>query len=63
MFADVSTGAYGAVAYLTSDSDVTFVLAKNCVAPLKNIALPKLELMAAVTASRVERFVIDALHL
>ena len=63
VFADTSTRAYGAVAYLTSDNDVTFVMAKNHVAPLKNLILPKLELMATVIASRVARFVIDALHL
>ena len=63
VFADASTRAYGAVAYLTNDSDVTFVIAKNCVVPLKNLTLPKLELMAAVVASRVARFVIDALYL
>ena len=48
VFADASTRAYGAVAYLTNNSDVTFVIAKNRVAPLKNLTLPKLELMAAV---------------
>ena len=63
VFADASTRAYGAVAYLASDNDVTFVMAKNRVAPLKNLTLPKLELMAAVIASRVARLVIDALHL
>ena len=63
VFADASTRAYGTVAYLTSDNDVTFVMAKNRVAPLQNLTLPKLELMAAVIASRVARFVIDSLHL
>ena len=63
MFADVSTRAYGAVAYLTSDNDVTFVMAKNCVAPLQNLTLPKLELMATVIVSRVARFIVDSLHL
>lgn len=63
VFADASTRAYGAVAYLTNNNDVSFVMAKNRVAPLKNLTLPKLELMAAVVASRVARFVIDALHL
>ena len=62
MFVDASTRAYDVVAYLTSDNDVSFVTAKNCVAPLKNLTLPKLELMAAIVAARVARFIIDALH-
>ena len=40
VFADTSTKAYGAVAYLTSDNDVTLIMARNCVAPLKNLTLP-----------------------
>ena len=63
VFVDASTRAYGAVAYLTSDNDVSFVMAKNRVAPLKNLTLSKLELMAAVVAARIARFIIDALHL
>ena len=63
IFADASTRAYGAVAFLTSGSEVTHVMAKNRVAPQKNLTLPKLELMAAVVASRVARFIIDALNL
>ena len=66
MFADASTRAYGAVAYLTSDINVSFVMAKNCAAPLKNLTLSELELMAAVVATRIARiarFIIDALHL
>ena len=63
MFVETSTRAYGVVAYLTSDDDVTLVMAKNHVAPLKNLTLPKLELMATVVASRVPKFVIDALYL
>jgi len=63
VFADANMKAYGAVAYLTSHNYVALVMAKNRVAPLKNLTLPKLELMAAVVASRVARFVIDALYL
>jgi len=63
VFADTSTKAYGAVAFLTCSSEVTFVLAKNCVAPLKSLTLLKLELMAAVIASRVSKFVSDSLQL
>ena len=63
VFADASTRAYGAVAFFTSDSDINFVMAKNRVAPLKRLTLPKLELMAAVIASRIAKFIIDALKL
>jgi len=63
VFADASTKAYVAVAYLTCNSEVSFVLAKNRVAPLTNLTLPKLELIAAVIASRVAKFVSDSLQL
>ena len=39
------------------------MMAKNGVAPLKRLTLPKLEMIAAVVASRVEKFVVDALKL
>jgi len=63
VFADASIKAYGAVAFIVSGSEVAFVMAKNRVAPLKSLTLPKLELMAAVIASRVAKFVSDALQL
>jgi len=62
VFADASTKAYGAVAFLISGGQTSFVMAKNRVAPLKTLTLPKLELMAAVVASRVARFILDALN-
>jgi len=63
VFADASIRAYGAVAFLACGGEVTFVLAKNRVAPLKSLTLPKLELMAAVVASRIAKFISDALKL
>jgi len=63
VFADASIKAYGVVAFLASGSEVAFVMAKNRVAPLKSLTLPKLELMAAVIASRVAKFASDALQL
>jgi len=36
VFADVSTKAYGAATFLMCSSEVSFVLAKNRIAPLKN---------------------------
>ena len=56
VFADASIKAYGAVVYLHSDN-ITLAMSKSRVAPLKALTLPRLELMAAVTASRVAKFV------
>ena len=63
VFADASMKAYGVVAFFTSGDRTSLVMAKNRVAPLKTLTLPKLELMAAVVASRVAQFIIDALQL
>ena len=64
MFADASMKAYGAVAFFTSGDRASLVMGKNHVAPLKTLkSLPKLELMAAVVASRIAQFIIDALQL
>ena len=46
------------VVYLHSDTEVSFAMSKSHVAPLKALTLPRLELMAAVTASRVAKFVV-----
>ena len=62
VFTDVSTKAFGAVAFLTRGCQVTFIMAKNCVAPLKSLTLPKLEMLAAVVASRVVKFTIRRVH-
>ena len=63
VFADASTKAYGAVAYLQADTHCAFVMAKTRVAPLKQLTLPKLELLAALTATRVSHFIITSLSL
>ena len=62
-FADACTKAYGAVVFLCCSDHTTFVVAKGHVAPLKQITLPKLELMAAVVAAILTRFMIDSLRL
>ena len=62
-FADASTKAYGAVAYLSNQDQTSFVMAKGHVAPLKQITLPKLELMAAVIATKLAHLVIESLCL
>ena len=53
VFADASIRAYGAVVYL----NISLAMSKSRVAPLKALTLPRLELMADVTASRVAKFV------
>ena len=60
-FADASLKAYGAVVYLQQGSQVSFVIAKTRVAPLNKLTLPKLELMAALVATRLTKFVNNAL--
>ena len=61
IFADASPIAYVAVAFLCMDSETSFVMAKARVAPLKQSTLPKLELMAALTAARLSNFAVEAL--
>ena len=60
-FADASQYAYGAVVYFTQDNEVSLVAAKTRVAPLKELTIPRLELMAALVASRLTNFVINAI--
>ncbi|XP_060588234.1 uncharacterized protein LOC132743696 [Ruditapes philippinarum] len=60
VFVDASARAYGAVAYLTSGHTSTIVFAKNRVAPVKEITLPRLELMAALIGARVTHHVSNA---
>ena len=63
VFADASPRAYGAVAFICADNNVSFVMAKSRVAPLKQLSLPRLELMAALNATRLSKFIRDALQL
>ena len=62
-FADASQRAYGAVVFLTQQNQVSFVTAKSRVAPLKQLTLPRLELMAALVATRLTHFVQNAIPL
>ena len=63
IFTDVSIKAYDAVAYLHVNNHTAFVIAKTRVVPVKELILPKLELMAALIATRVNNFVITSLSL
>lgn len=60
VFADASLSAYGAVAYLRQNSDVSLVMARSRVTPVKPITLPKLELMAAVIATRLAKLILNS---
>ena len=62
VFADASLRAYGAVAFISDNRRTSFIMAKNRVAPLKQLSLPKLELMAALIAARLSRFIREALN-
>ncbi|XP_063426809.1 uncharacterized protein LOC134710384 [Mytilus trossulus] len=53
VFCDSSPKAYGATAYLNNGTKTTLVMAKSRVAPVKNLTLPQLELMAAVIGTRL----------
>jgi len=59
VFVDASPQAYSAVIYLVYGSEVSLILAKNKVAPIKTLTLPKLELMAAVLGARLYNSVKD----
>ena len=67
VFGDASNNAYGAIAYLRIYKEgsyyTSFVCAKSRVAPVKKLTLPRLELMAALIASRLATFVKDSLRL
>ena len=55
--------AYGAVVFTVLQDQVSFVTAKTRVAPLKQLTLPWLELMAALIATRLTCFVQKAILL
>ncbi len=61
-FADALQSGYGAVSYLRfidkeGNIHCSFVMAKSRVVPLKAITVPRLELSAAVVASRLDRMI------
>ena len=63
MFTDASMKAYSAVAFLCNKSSTSFVMSKARVAPLKQLTLPRLELMGALTGARLSYFISQALDL
>ncbi|GFR10468.1 transposable element Tcb2 transposase [Trichonephila clavata] len=75
IFCDASESAYGTVAYFrycdkNSDIKTNFIVSKTRVAPLKKLSLPRLELMGAIVAARLYKYlselfrdVCSAIHL
>ena len=61
VFCDASIHAYGSVAYITRGKQSTLIMSKSRVAPLKQLTLPKLELMAAVIGSRLMKHVLQSI--
>ena len=62
VFADASLKAYGAVAYFLQNDVTSLVMSKTRVSPLKPISLPRLELMAAVLATRLANFILSSIE-
>ncbi|XP_077866719.1 uncharacterized protein LOC144355197 [Saccoglossus kowalevskii] len=64
LFADASSRAYGATAYIKKDNVTSLIMAKNRIAPTNQttMTIPRLELMALVTATRLSKFVKAALR-
>lgn len=60
-FVDASTKAYGAAVYLRQGDKTGLMITKNRVAPIKELTLPRLELMAALLRARLTKFVQHAL--
>ena len=67
VFPDASSCTYGDVAYLrfqsNSELKCSFVIGKSRIAPIKenSLSIPKLELQAAVTASRIKVKIMEEL--
>ena len=67
VFADASELGYGSCAYLRSVADgvihCTLVMGKSRLAPIKPVSMPRLELTAAMVASKVKALVVHELSL
>lgn len=67
LFSDASEKAYAAVAYLRFESNnlfrTSFVTGKTRVAPLKNLTIPRMELQAALLASRLAATILKEVDL
>ena len=66
-FCDASEIAYGAVAYFCTVTrgciNVSFVISKTKLAPIKTLTVPQLELQAAIMASRLKSEIFEEINL
>ena len=67
IFTDASEFAYGVAAYIKvindSGSNVSLIMGKSRVAPLKSISIPRLELTAATVGAKLSQFLMEELDL
>lgn len=67
VFCDASGIAYGAVAYFRTVTrgciNVSFVISKTRLAPIKALTVPRLELQAAVIVSRLNSKIFEEIDL
>ena len=61
IFVDARIKAYRVSAYICNNDNLRLVMAKKRVAPLKSLALPHLELMAALTGARLAKHLQESL--
>ena len=63
IFSDSSKLAYGCCAYIVYDGHSELLMAKARVAPVKELTIPKLELLSALLSSRLGLFIIETYKL
>ena len=67
VFSDASEIAYGTVSYFHTETrgciDVSFVISKTRLVPIKTLTVPQLELPAAVMASRLKSMIFEESNL
>jgi len=61
VFADASSKGYGAVAYLQVGTNVSFLMSRSRITPIKELTIPQLELMAAEIAANLLTFILNSL--
>lgn len=60
-FSDASPTAYGCTVYLKSGNNVSLIIAKTRLKPLKETTIPRMELLGAITACRLAKYTQEAL--